>query len=141
MKRIKNPSVAAQYVGLKKTFPDSTGTVRRNRLAWTCSIRPTSLSDAYRIRLEYSLEKSPKVFVESPELQERDGERIPHRYLDGSLCLYLPGSGEWDRSMFLFDSIVPWVSEWLIHYELWHATGEWHGGGIHPGDELKVDRE
>jgi hypothetical protein len=21
---------------------------------------------------------------------------------------------------------------WLLDYEIWHATGHWHGGGIHP---------
>lgn len=84
------------------------------------------------VRLEYSLEKSPKVFVDSPELLRRNEERIPHRYPDGSLCLYLPGAQEWGTSLYLAETVVPWTAEWLIHYELWHATGEWHGGGVHP---------
>ena len=76
----------------------------------------------------------PKVFVEDPEIEDQADERVPHRYRDGSLCLYLPGTGEWKRDMFLADTILPWTSEWLLHYELWLATSEWHGGGIHPGD-------
>ena len=34
--------------------------------------------------------------------------------------------------MFIADTIVPWACEWLLHYEIWLATGEWHGGGEHP---------
>jgi len=29
-------------------------------------------------------------------------------------------------------TIVPWTSLWLRHYEVWHVTGEWWGGGEHP---------
>ncbi|MDY0295864.1 MAG: hypothetical protein RB296_00975 [Acidobacteriota bacterium] len=35
--------------------------------------------------------------------------------------------------MIIAKTIVPWASEWLIFYELWLATGEWLGGGIHAG--------
>jgi hypothetical protein len=34
--------------------------------------------------------------------------------------------------MFLADTVVPWTSEWLFFYEVWHATGLWLGGGTHP---------
>jgi hypothetical protein len=106
----------------------------------TIHLQPTSLSDVYRIRVEYSLETNPKVFVEEPALQDRDGQRPPHVYRDKSLCLYLPGAREWDDSMYVCDTILPWASEWLLHYEIWLATGEWHGGGVHPGDGLKIEK-
>ena len=38
---------------------------------------------------------------------------------------------EIDASQFIADTIIPWTSEWLLHYEIWVATGIWHGGGIH----------
>jgi len=123
-----------QFLVLKRAFPRSTGGVQKNRLHWTATLKPSCLSDEYAVRLLYSLEKPPKVFVDSPELLKRGKEPIPHRYPDGSLCLYLPGAQEWEKTLFLAETVVPWIAEWLIHYELWHATGEWHGGGIHPGD-------
>lgn len=132
VKRKKIPNLSEQFLVLRRAFPESTGRVHRNQLCWKSVLQPSALSDSYRVRLVYSLEKPPKVFVESPELFHRDEERIPHQYADGSLCLYLPAAQEWERSMCLADTIVPWTAEWLIHYELWHATGEWHGGGIHP---------
>jgi len=31
----------------------------------------------------------------------------------------------------LSNSVALWISEWLLHYEIWLITGEWHGGGVH----------
>lgn len=31
--------------------------------------------------------------------------------------------------MLIANTIVPWTSEWLFYYEIWLATGQWHGGG------------
>ena len=39
--------------------------------------------------------------------------------------------GEWAERMLIAEIIVPWISEWLLHYEIWLVTGEWHGGGMH----------
>ena len=33
--------------------------------------------------------------------------------------------------MFLSKTIIPWVYDWLYHYEIWVGTGEWTGGGVH----------
>jgi hypothetical protein len=37
--------------------------------------------------------------------------------------------------MYIHESIVPWTSLWLYYYEIWHATGEWLGGGHDPAAE------
>ena len=36
------------------------------------------------------------------------------------------------HNMLLATTIFPWTAEWLLHYEIWLATGEWTGGGYHP---------
>lgn len=33
------------------------------------------------------------------------------------------------RKDLISDTIIPWVADWLLYYELWLATGEWLGGG------------
>jgi hypothetical protein len=66
-------------------------------------------------------------------LEPRPGESLPHVYGDGALCLHL--AGEWSSDMLVVDSIIPWTAEWLINYEIWKATGEWHGGGQWPPGE------
>jgi hypothetical protein len=64
------------------------------------------------------------------ELATREGSALPHTYSDDTLCLH--EIDDWTGSMYIADSIVPWTVEWLAHYELWLATGEWHGGGEWP---------
>jgi hypothetical protein len=86
---------------------------------------------------------NPEVWVVSPELEIRSGERrLPHTYLpkarpesQAPLCLHLWKDGEWSTSDYIAETIVPWTAEWLHFYEGWLVTGTWHGGGIHPGDE------
>jgi hypothetical protein len=66
-----------------------------------------------------------------PALRKRQADqRIPHTFYDGSICLHL--HEEWTPAMFVADTIIPWLSLWLYHYEVWHATGVWHGGGQEP---------
>jgi hypothetical protein len=107
-------------------------------------MRPTPLSDTYRVRVVYGL-CEPRAYVESPQLQPREaGGGIPHTYRDPSgprPCLYVPGSGEWTNEKLLASTIVPWLMEWLLYYELWHATDEWLGGGIHPQAVAAPDGE
>ena len=63
----------------------------------------------------------------SPELEHPDGEPLPHVYRGERLCLCYPG--EWKSSQHIARTIIPWASEWLLQYEFWVATGDWHGGG------------
>lgn len=73
----------------------------------------------------------------TPKLRALPDSDIPHRFKDGCLCLHL--NGEWDSTMLISETIIPWTAEWLLHYELWLATGEWHGGGheVAPKDQQR----
>ena len=96
-------------------------------------LRPTSRSVAYEFVLKYNLEESPKTKIISPVLMKNSkGEEIPHLYPGENLCLYQPKYGEFSRTDFLCDTIIPWTSLWLYYYEVWHLTDEWLGGGEHP---------
>ncbi len=130
MQRRASLSIAVQGAALKGRFPDSELRMRGMTLTWTAELRPTALSCEYTIRLTYAPDGYPPRVEVLPELASRPGEPLPHVYADGSLCLHVPG--EWSPKMFIADTIVPWACEWLLHYEIWLATGEWHGGGEHP---------
>ena len=96
---------------------------------WIGSIRPTDASIEYRVNISYRLGRRPNIFVIAPTLCRQNDEKIPHLHKDGDLCLHLPG--EWSPDMLIADTIVPWTALWLYYYEVWHATGEWLGGGVH----------
>lgn len=118
---------------MQKRFPEFSHDWTRGRVIWRGVIRPTPMSDQYHVRVRYRLGKSPRIWVVEPRLEKRPGsKRIPHTYARDRLCLYLPRAQEWTPSMPIADTIIPWTHLWLFHYEIWWATGEWHGGGVHP---------
>ena len=105
-------------------------------MTWTAMLQPTALSRKYTVQICYTLSSLPRVKVLS-QLPTRPGEPLPHVYREGVLCLHTVG--EWSPDMLIADTIVPWTCEWLIHYEIWLATGEWHGGGEDLGEGQKTD--
>ena len=127
--------IELRWPGLKCSFRDGT-LVCRGR------VQPTPMSRAYTIRLEYSVERQPRVRVEDPPLRRRESapdQPIPHTYRSREPgrerpCLYFPHVRVWRSDKLLADTVIPWLHTWLAHYEIWHITGEWRGGGIDHGD-------
>lgn len=142
-KKIKNISLAIQSFNLKKAFPGSKSHIKRNCLTWEAELTPSPLSEIYTVRMNYKLKKGPDIFVINPKLIVPKDKRLPHTYPGKRLCLYYPGVGEWRGDMILSKTIVPWISEWLINYELWLTTCKWCGGGIHPRfrETKKIDHD
>jgi hypothetical protein len=69
--------------------------------------------------------------VLEPPLRSRNGAyKVPHTFSGGAICLHTPA--DWTPARFIADEIIPWLSLWLLHYEAWHATGSWLGGGHEP---------
>ena len=131
--RHKSLTVAKQVFRMKTVYPHFLLIKRKEVAIWTGTIRPSPMSEEYRLQVAYKLGDTPKVRVLSPQLQKRaDQNSIPHTYSEDRLCLYRPGSGEWHPRKLIAVTILPWISLWLYYYEVWHATGKWLGGGIHP---------
>lgn len=40
--------------------------------------------------------------------------------------------GDWSTDQLFTETVMPWCSEWILHFEIWMTTSDWHGGGIHP---------
>ena len=135
-------NVARQLIAITAVLPDASGTTRRGVLDCRLRIQPSPASQTYTVRLIYRHGRPPKVTVTDPPLGlHPNASQLPHVYPGNELCLYYPG--EWKHDMLLFATILPWAAEWLIHYELWLATGTWAGGGhthtagrcCEPGDQ------
>jgi hypothetical protein len=130
-------SAAQQFVNLRENpISQGTGTMKAGQLVWRCDLSPTPLSRTYSVRIEYGRSSRPDVFVEKPDLRIlADGVKIPHVYSEEPvrLCLYPPRSGQWKPWMLLDQTIVPWAVLWLYFFEEWLRSGEWRGGGEHPG--------
>ncbi|SMX50738.1 hypothetical protein [Maliponia aquimaris] len=106
------------------------------RIAWIGPVRGFQMS--YKVSVVWNPAETipPLVFVRQPTIAPRPGTGwidIPHLLYDpespeaSALCLFDPEQNEWRSSMWISDTIVPWASEWLHHYELWHFDGVWRG--------------
>lgn len=133
-----NLTLAQQYMFLKGSDLGGAGSLRVTGLTWEYAERSTPLSREYTVRIEYERGDVPKVFVKEPDITVlAAGREIPHVYKNPlRLCLYLPGSGEWDGTMRIDKTFVPWTSVWLYYFEEWLYSNEWKGGGVHPDTDL-----
>jgi hypothetical protein len=125
-------SPAQQALALRRLFPDAAISINPEGLVWRGVITPTPLSRDYTIRISCQKGDYPRVMVVEPAL-ERDTEgRLPHFFREGFLCVH--ENYQWDDSMLIVDTIVPWTAEWLAYYELWKRGGHWYGDG-EPDDD------
>lgn len=81
-------------------------------------------SNDYEVRIIYSHPKYPEVFVINPKIEYKPEL---HMYRNSSLCLYYPKDNSFTSKSTLYDTIIPWTSEWLIFYELYKRWGKWLG--------------
>jgi hypothetical protein len=131
-KRVLN--MALQAGRIKSMFPGSLLVYNQDHLIWKHNLIPSPLSSTYEINLHYDRSQQPNVYVFSPRLRlHKSSDRLPHVYDHAKqwLCLYYRKTSEWNSTMYIADTIIPWTSEWLLHYECWVSTGNWNGGGIH----------
>jgi hypothetical protein len=128
---------AQQYLFLRASWVgQGRGQLDAGGLVWEYTDRPTPLSREYLLRIDYRRSDVPHVSVTEPDITALAGGRdIPHVYKDPlRLCLYLPGSGEWDGTLRIDQTFVPWAAVGLYYFEEWLASDKWKGGGVHPGD-------
>lgn len=139
---MKELTLPQQFLFLKasKTIGGD-GVLHPCRLEWHFDAQPTPLSRSYRVSLFLDSGATPDVKIVDSDLRVLSGGRdLPHIYHNPDrLCLYLPGTGQWDASKRLDLTIVPWIHLWLVYFEEWLASDDWKGGGKHPGDEPEPD--
>ncbi|EAQ02633.1 hypothetical protein OB2597_17992 [Pseudooceanicola batsensis HTCC2597] len=131
-------SLPQQYLFLQRSKTISgEGVLGPGRLEWRFRAQPTPLSRSYQVTLVLERDGTPEVRVVDPDLRLLAGGRdLPHIYHDPDrLCLYLPGTGQWDAGKRLDLTIIPWTYLWLIYFEEWLVSDDWKGGGKHPGED------
>jgi len=123
--RVRTPrlTIGQQMGAMQHHFPHFAYGRPNNVPTWRGTLQPTETSPEYLVKVTYRQPKAPNVWILSPALRSD----APHRYSDGSLCLYYPRDQSWRPDMFIAKTIVPWAALWLAFYELWLRTGEWHG--------------
>jgi hypothetical protein len=94
--------------------------------------RPSPVSRTYLVRIDYGrAPAAPRVWIARPLLHPQ----APHRYPNGSLCLFF--EDEWTPDLSFARTIVPWTFEWIACYELWLETDRWLGPEAPHGESPK----
>ncbi|MDF2452772.1 MAG: hypothetical protein K0S26_2276 [Bacteroidota bacterium] len=131
---LKPKSIIEQRLAVNSIHPNFiVETVGTNLLTIIGETKPTARSQTYKFQIDYFMGTNPDVRIISPALVKNlKGENIPHMYDQELLCLHFPANKEYRASDLLINTIIPWVTLWLYYYEMWHVTGKWLGGGVHP---------
>lgn len=91
------------------------------------------MDNDYIIKIIYSQYEKIKIFlIDSHDNKIIPSDDTPHLYRDSSLCLYY--FNEWHEGMAMYDTIMPWIIEWLINYEQYPRTKKWMGKEIEHND-------
>jgi len=113
-----------QRVEMRAVFPQFRWCITRaGGVQWKGPLQPTPDSPLYEVRIVHERERTPRTYVDRPAVRTD----APHRYPDGSLCLYWSDEWIWIARESLAVTIVPWTAFWLYYYELWLVTSEWLG--------------
>jgi len=113
-----------QRAAVKSAFPQFCWRITRTGgVEWVGTFQPTPESPVYEVRIVHDPDRTPRIYVDRPFIRAD----APHRYRDGSLCLYWPKEWRWTARESLAATIIPWTAFWLYYYELWLAIGEWLG--------------
>jgi hypothetical protein len=123
-RRDRYRKVVSEQVLLRKNFPFFCCRISGLEIVCRGRIQPSEHSPIYRVEIRYAPWRTPEVRVIDPEIKFTKGA---HMYGDGTLCLYDWREQPWQNTWHLHATIVPWIAEWLVFYELLLLTGKWHG--------------
>ena len=98
------------------------------------AFQPDGCSDKYEVRIEYVVGHEPKTTICKPFIEPT---KHIHMYKDRSICLSYPPDMKWSEKTKVFPYTIPWITEWIIFYELYKVTGMWFGkqSPIHLSEE------
>jgi hypothetical protein len=126
------PTLWQQAANIRATCPDLHVSVRGKTLVADGVVRGDPLTRRYRVRLKYQKGFEPQVFILDPPLRRRRPDQVvAHTIGPDRPCLFTP-LRDWHPRLYLGQSVVPWLMEWIVFYEGWLATGHWAGGGTLP---------
>ncbi|MEW5831689.1 MAG: hypothetical protein AB1763_02500 [Campylobacterota bacterium] len=145
--KYKTLSLEQQYFNIKNCplASNGRGEFSRDYFYWEFTAQPTPLSKTYLVLLIFHMDNySPDVFILDQDVWDISKKKsIPHLYDSKrvKLCLYYPAYKDWDQTMPLNTTFVPWTYLWLYYYEEWLFSCEWKGGGEHPSSKNSEEND
>jgi hypothetical protein len=113
---------------MRAAFPGFVHWIGSNSsVTWKGPLQPNPCSSNYLIQVVYRLRGFPKVFVLKPALPAG----APHRWPDGSLCLFWDKEWRWKDTEAISETIMVWAALWLEYFEVWKELEVWLGPSSH----------
>ncbi len=109
--------------------------IRNGKYKILCDYQLTGHMDVYLVEPDINMDNPTEIHTYGMKYHKAYKRELPN------LCLRLPYRFQWNSSILLLDSYIPWAAEWTEFYEIWELTGKWHGGGEHPTSEGRHDDE
>ena len=130
---VKPITIGEQMMSLRIMYSSLIDKIFAKRSELNCIMRlqPSETSIVYKVKIWFKIGDWPKVWLLEPkELAQVDGKDPHHIYGFTKrgyvqLCVFYPGKNEWQDSMYLSKTFVPWIITWLSSYEYWQITGQW----------------
>lgn len=126
-----------QIQAMKSKFPNFSCKKKAGELIFTGDLMIMPELPVYNVSVHYRFSASPKVYVNSPKLEDK----CPHRYSDDSLCLYHRDNFKWNADKLVATMIMQWTIAWIYFYEAWLQTGEWYGPEVPHGNTVRKEVE
>lgn len=125
-KALRTKQRLRQYALVKKYYPDFRVKQTPFSLTIHASMCPGVGCDNYDIEIQMgNCHPWVKCYIKTPKITPSIQY---HMYTkDGRLCLYHPTECPWKAHYNLHDTIIPWIAEWLIFYEIFKLKGIWLG--------------
>lgn len=110
---------------IEESYPFLTCYISNNVLACIGWLQLDNCKDRYRIKMEYVAGYEPKSTILYPVIEP---SKDIHMYKDHSLCLHYPADMKWNERIRIYEYTIPWISEWIIYYEIYLLNGrKWEG--------------
>jgi hypothetical protein len=139
-----NKMLLAEKFRNKRKFPWLKCKVEGNTLSGKGKVQPTPQCSIYTVEFTFTPPYQPEIYITDPEIEYFYDI---HLYKAGKpphpLCLYYPKDHlkpvngcavpayRWQESLPFGLTIIPWISEWIVCYEIWLLTGRWAAPEIH----------
>lgn len=110
---------------IEENYDFLTCRIVNNVLVCNGSLKVAECDEPYKIKIEYVAGHEPKSTILWPVIEP---SREIHMYKDHSICLHYPPDMKWNEKVKIYLYTVPWISEWIIYYELYKVNGgKWEG--------------
>ncbi|MBI3137732.1 MAG: hypothetical protein HYZ15_04025 [Sphingobacteriales bacterium] len=110
---------------IEEQYPFLQCSIQNKVLVCTGWLQPDNCRDKYKVKVEYVAGHEPKSTVLWPKIEP---SRDIHMYKDHSLCLHYPKDMPWNEKIKIYQYTIPWISEWIVFYEIYLINGNiWEG--------------